>query len=65
MPQGGRYILCDRCKGSTFSLNLPWPHDGKTMTAAREAGWRVIREPDVNFEEDVCPTCIEAEGDKK
>lgn len=62
MPQGGRYILCDRCKVTTFSLNLPWPKDGETMAAAREAGWRIVREHDVNFEEDACPACIALEG---
>jgi hypothetical protein len=53
MPQGGRYILCDRCKVSTFSLNLPWPHDGTTMQAAQEAGWKA----DGNY--DLCPSCLE------
>lgn len=62
MPQGGRYILCDRCQKSTFSLNLPWPKDGETMKGARQAGWRIIREEDVNFVEDVCPACIEVEN---
>jgi len=62
MPQGGRYILCDRCKVTTFSLNLPWPYDGETKRAAQEAGWRIVCEPDVNFREDVCPSCLKEES---
>ncbi|WP_276122677.1 hypothetical protein [Pararhizobium qamdonense] len=58
MPQGGRYICCDRCKESTFSLNLPWNQDGRTKQAAREAGWKVEHDPSSNTGEDVCPTCL-------
>ncbi|QIG75733.1 hypothetical protein EVC20_162 [Rhizobium phage RHph_Y2_17_1] len=61
MPQGGRYIECDRCRKNHFSLNLPWSRDGETITAARAAGWRVVHEPEVNFSEDVCPDCLTLE----
>jgi hypothetical protein len=47
---GGRYILCDICEKTTFSLNLPWPRDGDTLDAARDAGWEVrLRH--------ICPNC--------
>lgn len=52
--QGGRYVLCDRCKVSTFSLNLPWPHDGKTIRAAEAAGWRI----DTLKGPHICPACV-------
>lgn len=58
MPQGGRFIICDQCNKSTFSLNLPWNRDDETIAAAKAAGWRCIREPDVNFHEDACPECV-------
>lgn len=62
MPQGGRYIECDKCRKSTFSLNLPWPFDTNLIAAAKEAGWRIICEPDVNYVEDTCPACVALEG---
>jgi hypothetical protein len=62
MPQGGRYIQCDRCNTSTFSLNLPWNRDGETKRAAREAGWQVEHDPRTNTGEDICPPCQEACG---
>lgn len=38
---GGRYVQCDHpgCE-ETFSLNLPWPHDGETILEATKRGWR-------------------------
>jgi len=54
--QGGRYILCDWCCESTFSINLPWPHDGKTLQAAEDAGWQITRG---KFGPHLCPSCVE------
>ncbi len=64
MPQGGRYILCDRCKVTTFSLNLPWNHDHQTRKAAEEAGWIVEHDRHTNTGEDICPSCQEITQEK-
>jgi hypothetical protein len=66
MPQGGRYILCDGCEKETFSINLPWPHDGKTVDAALQAGWSVVSLPIVRRRAGkphlfhICPACTAA-----
>jgi hypothetical protein len=61
MPQGGRYIECDRCRKSHFSLNLPWSRDSETLGAARAAGWKTDHDVRTGMGEDVCPTCLTLE----
>lgn len=62
---GGRYIICDECVETTFSLNLSWQHDGDTLRAAEESGWYIEWEkPGWKFEWDkigkhICPACRE------
>lgn len=52
---GGRYVKCDICNETTFSINLPWPRDGETLMAAEEAGWLI------SPLHHVCPACRERE----
>lgn len=53
---GGRYIICDECVETTFSLNLSWQHDGKTLRAAEESGWYIEWWKQGKH---VCPACRE------
>lgn len=59
---GGRYIICDECKETTFSLNLPWQYDGKTVQAAKEASWYVA--PGTLRGPHICPACREKNDER-
>lgn len=57
MTEGGRYLLCDLCTIETFTLDLPWTQDSKTLQEAKANGWKLEFDRGQRLVVTLCPKC--------